>query len=203
MTATIYSTLTGKLVGKHPTLGLLVSSDGEVLCLNYGYRWGNPNAKFHWTVGYLNTKGYRYICFKKKNYFVHRLVAETFIPNTENKPTVDHINRDTTDNSLCNLRWADMQEQCRNTKSYDAALDLGVRYHDDPAEWSRRYALRNYNIKRQDPEWVEQNRTRSREYMREYMRKKRQDPEVRKKEAEKARKYRAKKKAEQSAQPSA
>ena len=47
-------------------------------------------------------------CTKKT---IHRLVAETFIPNPENKPTVDHINGIRTDNSIDNLRWATYSEQ--------------------------------------------------------------------------------------------
>ena len=42
---------------------------------------------------------------------VHRLLAEAFIPNTENKPTVDHIDGDRQNNSLSNLRWATYGEQ--------------------------------------------------------------------------------------------
>lgn len=167
MTGSVYSTLSGKLVGKHPTLGVLVREDGMVLCLNKGSRWGSPNAKFHWTVGSLDSKGYRYIRYKKKNYWVHRLVAETFIPNPENKPTVDHYpNRDPADNRLCNLRWADQQEQCRNTKSYDGAIDLGVRKHDDPKEWDRRYkryARANGLIKKLTPEQYERKKAQARE----------------------------------------
>lgn len=180
MTATVFSTLRGKLVGKHPTLGVLVSEDGMVLCLNKGNNWGSPNAKFHWTKGSTDSKGYRYIRFKKKNYWTHRLVAETFVPNPENKETVDHIDRDRTNNRVCNLRWADQKEQCRNTKTYDGAIDLGVRKHDDPKEWDRRYqqyARANGLVKKLTPEQYERKKAQARE------------------------RYK-KKKAEQSAQPS-
>ena len=41
---------------------------------------------------------------------VHRLVAKAFIPNPENKPEVDHIDRDTKNNSLSNLRWVNRKD---------------------------------------------------------------------------------------------
>lgn len=49
-----------------------------------------------------------------KTYSIHRLVAEAFIPNPDNKPTVDHINRDRLDNRVENLRWATYEEQQSN-----------------------------------------------------------------------------------------
>ena len=47
---------------------------------------------------------------------VHRLVAEYFIPNIDNKYSVDHINGVRDDNRVVNLRWATHSEQQRNTK---------------------------------------------------------------------------------------
>jgi len=51
---------------------------------------------------------------KRKNYRIHRLVALHFIPNSDNKPTVNHIDGDKTNNHISNLEWATMAEQNRH-----------------------------------------------------------------------------------------
>ena len=51
---------------------------------------------------------------KQKVFYIHKLVAEAFIPNPENKPCVDHINTIRTKNEVTNLRWVTYEENNNN-----------------------------------------------------------------------------------------
>tara|TARA_R110000796_G_scaffold158453_1_gene275157 strand:- start:411 stop:869 length:459 start_codon:yes stop_codon:yes gene_type:complete len=51
---------------------------------------------------------------KKKTLKIHRLVALHYIPNPENKPHIDHIDRDPSNNNIDNLRWVTCLENHQN-----------------------------------------------------------------------------------------
>ena len=60
------------------------------------------------------TSGYYQIMLGRKTVplYVHRLVAIAILPNPNNLPQVDHINGNKLDNSVSNLRWVSVSENC-------------------------------------------------------------------------------------------
>lgn len=101
------------------TLGNVRSLGHNVCFLDYGkyidfYRDGKLLKPTVNTCGYQVVTLYDPSTKKSKQYKVHRLVAETFIPNIENKPMIDHINAIKTDNRVENLRWCTNKENMNN-----------------------------------------------------------------------------------------
>ena len=63
---------------------------------------------------------------KQKVYYIHRLVAQTFIPNPENLPEVFHVNGVITDNNIENLRWLS-QGESKKSRIVKGSLTLAKR----------------------------------------------------------------------------
>lgn len=93
-----------------------ISNMGRVKILSklLNARHGKRKTKQRITLGHPTTNGYRDIIFKKQGVYkhasVHRLVAENFVPNPENKPYVNHKNAIKWDNRAENLEWVTPSE---------------------------------------------------------------------------------------------
>jgi hypothetical protein len=118
---------TGKIISKHT---------GKFLYLT---KSEHPQQRYEQVKLFKNGKA--------KTTTVHKLVANHFIENTHNLPTVDHINRDRYDNKACNLRWASYKKQTFNRKinkrnntghrgiQYNQLSDrIVINYHNDDGE---------------------------------------------------------------------
>jgi hypothetical protein len=87
------------------TLGRVRGSKG-ILC--------RGSHKYHSVDLYANGKRF--------SRYVHRLVAETFIPNPDNKGEVNHINGVKDDNRVENLQWSTRSENMKH--AYDNGLNI-------------------------------------------------------------------------------
>ena len=76
-------------------------------------------------------RGYYRVTLSGQKHAVHRLVASHFIPNPENKPTVNHIDKDKTNNCISNLEWSSYAEQIEHRDRYLTPLIIqkgGIEY---------------------------------------------------------------------------
>lgn len=81
-----------------------------------------PGKVKYYLVGLVKDQG-----AKSKHFFVHRLVALAFIPNPENKPYVNHIDNDPTNNIWTNLEWCTHQENMDHMTNQGRSGDNGLK----------------------------------------------------------------------------
>ena len=62
--------------------------------------------------------GYYQVCLDRKTRQIHRLVAEAFIDNPENKPVVNHIDYNRKNNNVNNLEWVTQKENLHHSKDH-------------------------------------------------------------------------------------
>jgi len=111
-------------------LGYFISNKGRVKTYDDFY----PKITLDKGSGYYRVK------LNGKLYYLHRLLAQAFIPNPENKPEVDHIDGNKQNNCLSNLRWATRAENNRNVgKRKDNTSEFkGVCFDKWNGKWKAR-----------------------------------------------------------------
>ena len=117
--------------------GYWITSNGQV--------WSDYSNKFIAVVNMPN--GYQRVVLSKKNksynFLIHRLVAEAFIPNPENKPCVNHKDLNRQNNCLENLEWVTYQE---NNNYADHGLKNGKAHSKKVGQFNKDGQLiRTYN----------------------------------------------------------
>jgi len=92
---------------------------------------------FYPKISLHKSKGYYCVTLNGKSYQLHRLLADAFIPNPENKPCVDHIDGNKQNNCLSNLRWATHAENSWNRKKRkdNTSGYTGVSFHKRDGKW--------------------------------------------------------------------
>ncbi len=97
---------------------------------------GKDNGHGYFQVGLMKNK-------TRHSNLIHKLTAEAFLLNPENKKCVDHIDNDRQNNNLINLRFATSQEnnQNRSISRKNKSGTKGVSWNENKKRWTAQITI--------------------------------------------------------------
>jgi hypothetical protein len=113
------------------------------------------NGKIKILKPWINRQGYLIVDLckngKSKHFHVHRLVAQTFIPNPENKPEPNHEDGNKFNNHVSNLKWVTKSENIQhamdNGLNHSGENSCKAKLTNEQAKWIREVYIKG------DPEF--------------------------------------------------
>ena len=107
-----------------------ITTEGQIISyLRY------PNGKV--LKPHVSENGYLTTTIKQdgkfKSYYIHRLVAQIFIPNPDNLPYVNHKSEDRTDNRMENLEWCTAEYNCNYGNHRENLIKATLRFTGHPS----------------------------------------------------------------------
>ena len=125
-----------------------VSSFGKIRNKNTGRILKAANKGGYYSVGLSNKK--------TKSFSLHTLVASAFIPNPENKYTVNHKDKNGLNNNIINLEWNSHQENCiHRSKGIKNCNNRNIKVHKLN---SKNEIIDTYNSMEEAAKWLVDNK---------------------------------------------
>jgi hypothetical protein len=126
----------------HDFPNYLIFDDGKVFSKNSNkfLKPGKGRGGYHYVILYKDGNA--------KTVRIHRLIAIHYIPNPDNLPEVDHINRDKSYNTVQNLRWSSRIDNNNNKGMFktNTSGHIGISYHKTRNRWKYEKSYHNKRI---------------------------------------------------------
>lgn len=108
----------------------------------------NGKSKAGESTRYQDKNGYLTVCINYQSYRVHRVIYKWYHGKFDESKQIDHIDRNTSNNRIDNLRLVTTRFNSRNRKTFsnNTSGSPGVHFHKTSGLWRARISTRNKRL---------------------------------------------------------